>query len=168
MSSSIALSSSLEDYLEAIYWLVQENRVARVKDIAETLKVSMPSVTGALRNLAGKGLVNYDPYQYITLTDEGEKIARSLARNHEILRDFLLRVLHLSPEEAEKNACRMEHAVDDEALARFVEFLEFVETCPRGGSQWLEGFGFQCQRSEDKQSCERCLEQQLNQVRQKG
>jgi DtxR family Mn-dependent transcriptional regulator len=80
MSASLALSSSLEDYLETIYWIVQDSQVARVKDIAKSLGVSKPSVTGALRALASKGLVNYDRYQYITLTDEGRQVAQKLAR----------------------------------------------------------------------------------------
>ena len=53
MATTEPLSQSLEDYLEAIFHLIQENRVARVKDVAARLSVQMPSVTGALRSLSG-------------------------------------------------------------------------------------------------------------------
>ena len=79
------LSSSIEDYLEAIGSLERENRVARVKDIAERLDVQMPSVTGALKVLRGKGLVNYERNSYITLTEEGLKIADSISLKHKRL-----------------------------------------------------------------------------------
>ena len=52
MADRSALSSSLEDYLEAIYQIVEQSRVARVRDIAARLGVQKPSVTGALRSLA--------------------------------------------------------------------------------------------------------------------
>ncbi|MCK4379164.1 MAG: metal-dependent transcriptional regulator, partial [Deltaproteobacteria bacterium] len=62
------LTSNMEDYLEAILTLQEEQKVARVRDIARQLKVKMPSVTGAVRNLAEKGLVNYERYSFVTLT----------------------------------------------------------------------------------------------------
>ncbi len=124
MPQTLDLSASLEDYLEAIFILVQERRVARVKDIAERLGVQMPSVTGALRSLAKKGLVDHDPYSYITLTTKGERIARDLLRRHTVLTDFLTDFLGLDQGTAERNACEMEHAIEPIVLDRLVEFVE--------------------------------------------
>jgi DtxR family Mn-dependent transcriptional regulator len=76
------LSQSLEDYLEMIYRLEEAHKVARVRDIAGRLGVKMSSVTSALRHLSRHGLVNYDPYQYITLTGPGRKKARQLDETH--------------------------------------------------------------------------------------
>ena len=73
------LSASLEDYLEAILNLSGDRKVARSRDIAEALEVSRSSVTGALRTLAEKQLVNYKPYGYITLTDQGRALAEKVA-----------------------------------------------------------------------------------------
>lgn len=119
-----ALSASLEDYLEAIYHLVREGRVARVRDIAARLNVQMPSVTGALRSLAAKDLVNHDPYSYVTLTPEGERIARDMVRRHEVLTGFLSNFLGLDAAAAERNACAMEHAIEPLVLTRLVAFVE--------------------------------------------
>ena len=121
------LSSSIEDYLEAIGSLEKENRVARVKDIAERLDVQMPSVTGALKVLKVKGLVNYERNSYITLTDEGLKIAISISLKHNRLERFLREVLLLSPDKAQDEACKIEHAVSDETVARLMRLMEYYE-----------------------------------------
>jgi len=124
MGSADAISASLEDYLETIFHLVEEERVARVRDIAARMNVQMPSVTGALHSLAAKDLVNYDPYSYITLTPRGEALAREVVRRHEVLTAFLTDFLGLDPETADRNACHMEHAIEPVVLSRLVEFVE--------------------------------------------
>jgi len=124
MGDPAALSASLEDYLEAIYHLVEEGRVARVKDIAARVSVQMPSVTGALRSLVEKDLVNHDPYGYTTLTPRGREIAFEVVRRHEVLTDFLVSVLGLDHETAERNACSIEHAIEPIVLERLVEFVK--------------------------------------------
>ena len=87
------LSASLEDYLEAIFNLAGESNVARSKDIAKLLGVSRSSVTGALRILKKKGLVNYKPYDYVTLTNSGQAAAAEGTRKHNILKFFFVHVL---------------------------------------------------------------------------
>ena len=83
-----ALSSNMEDYLEAIFHISAEKKAARAKDIAERLNVNKSSVTGALRSLSEKGYVNYAPYDIITLTAEGQVLAKDVVRRHETLKDF--------------------------------------------------------------------------------
>lgn len=134
------LSASMEDYLEAILLLVRQNRVARVRDIAGHLKVGMPSVTAALKALAERKLVNYDPYQFITLTDHGAELAEQISRRHFDLRRFLTDVLGLDGQVAEDNACRMEHAMDEQVLERLREFQEFLAQSRRDGQDWAESF----------------------------
>ena len=87
------LSDSLEDYLESIYHLVGKQDVARSKDIAEAMKVSRASVTGALKILSEKQLVYYKPYGYTTLTEKGREVAVKIARRHEVLAQFFDNVL---------------------------------------------------------------------------
>ncbi len=70
------LSASLEDYLEAIFQIVAEKPAARVKDIAKKLNVAGPSVTGALQALTERKLINYAPYELITLTPKANRWPR--------------------------------------------------------------------------------------------
>ena len=151
------LSSNLEDYLETIFHLERESRVARAKDIAERMEVSRASVTGALKTLAEKGLINYEPYSYVTLTAEGKDIAREVDRRHQILKGFFHDFLQLDSEASEANACRVEHVMDEAAIDRLVNFLDFLKTCPRTGADWLESFERFCRGKADPQRCRQCL-----------
>jgi len=140
---SEALSASLEDYLEEILWLVEQDDAAHahVKDIAKRLSVKMPSVTGALRALAERKLVNYQPYGTVRLTKRGRKAAENVRRRHRIFSTFFVEVLGVDAKTAEETACRMEHVVDDTVLERLSAYLEFAENCPLGACRWDGGFG---------------------------
>jgi len=133
------LSESLEDYLEAIYHIIEARRVARAKQIARRLKVSSSSVTGALHALAERGLINYTPYNVVTLTERGREAASDVVRRHGVLREFFLKVLCVAETEADDAACRMEHAVSPEIVDRFVRFARFMRSSPEGEA-WLRSF----------------------------
>ena len=134
------ISPTMEDYLEQIYHLQEEGRVARSKDVAEKLGVTKGTVTGTLKTLAAKGLIDHQPYSYITLTDAGEKAALEIIRRHEVLKDFFENVLRLQSEAAEANACRIEHAVDDDLMDRLVAFLDFLRQCPQVSDEFTSMF----------------------------
>ena len=156
-ASREGLSASLEDYLEVIFHLEQSNRVARAKDIADQMNVQRASVTGALKALAARSLINYSPYSYITLTSAGRTVAQDIIRRHETLKEFFTAALQLTPEEAEANACRIEHAIDPLAVDRLVRFLEFIKMCPRTSLDWFSAFARYCQRGSQTSNCEECL-----------
>jgi DtxR family Mn-dependent transcriptional regulator len=159
MAKSDDLTESMENYLETILALQETNKVARAKEIAERLEIQRGSVTGGLKTLAEKGLINYEPYSYITLTPEGKRIAREVARRHTVLKDFLADILRVDPEAAEANACRMEHAIDGTVLERLVCFIEYIHTCPRAGNQWLDAFVEYCTSEvPSTQKCRNCID----------
>ncbi|WP_373500356.1 metal-dependent transcriptional regulator [Desulfococcus sp.] len=156
------LSENLENYLETILELQRGNTVARVKDIAEKIGVLSGTVTSALRTLSDKGLINYKPYSFITLTAEGEKIAVEILRRHHVIKDFLHSVLLLDEGRAEENACRMEHAMDKIAINRLVQFIEYVHKCPRAGDDWIANFKtFFSREKITGASCSECIEKSL-------
>lgn len=152
------LSENLEDYLETILALESENKVARVKDIAEKLGVLRGSVSGALRSLAEKGLVNHEPYSFITLTEAGKQRATEIRRRHDVIRGFLSDVLQIDGDTAEANACRMEHVMDKQCVDRLVQFIEYIKQCPRTGADWVEGFvAYYSKNRLDQKQCRNCL-----------
>ncbi len=124
--SDVKLSFNMEDYLETILLLQKEYPVARAKDIAERLNVKKSSVTNALKLLSEKELINYDKYSYITLTEKGKNYAEEIFRTHSILKEFLIKVLKVNEEDAEANACRMEHVIDKDIIQKFSMFLDFI------------------------------------------
>ncbi len=121
------LTPSLEDYLEAILILERMNKVARVKEIAASLKVQMPSVTGALKNLKKKGLVSYEKNSYITLTGKGRIIALSVENRHLALACFLKKILLVPVEEAQTMACKIEHSITPDIALRFHNCTKYIE-----------------------------------------
>ncbi len=153
MAHRVALSSNMEDYLEAIFHISAEKQAARAKDIADRLKVNKSSVTGALRSLSEKGYVNYAPYDLITLTDKGKILAEDVVRRHETLKDFFIKILLLEEDDAEKASCKIEHAISDKILDRIINFVEFMEICPRGGQEWIEGFRRHCENGDTSIQC---------------
>jgi DtxR family Mn-dependent transcriptional regulator len=162
------LSESLEDYLEAIHHIVRAKGAARGKDISERLKVNRSSVTGALRLLAEKKLVNHAPYDLVTLTPEGGRVAQRIIHRHEVLKDFISRVLGLEESIAEQNACRMEHAASEQVLDRLAQFIDFIRVCPRIDIRWIEETGYFCRRPDTQEDCQRCIQESLRSLRKKG
>jgi DtxR family Mn-dependent transcriptional regulator len=153
----IELSASLEDYIEAIYHIVEEKLVARSKDIAARLGVSRASVTEALRALAKKELINYAPYEAITMTEEGEKIAKDVIYRHETLKRFFIEVLSIDAKIAEEAACKIEHAAPPVVISRMIEFIKFLQICPRGGEDLLKGFADFCHEGTTREDCSDCI-----------
>ncbi len=165
---SLELSPTLEDYLLSIYRIEGEKKVARPKDISKEQNVAKSTVTAALQSLAEKGLINYEPYEVITLTNEGKSKAENIAVRHVIIRRFLEDVLRLDAEHAEETACRMEHAIDQEGLERFVCFLAFMQRHSRRGARWLNDFQDFLAGGAGGQSCRKCIAAYMDDVKKGG
>lgn len=123
----IQLTESMEDYLEAIAELIAVDGHAHVKEIAEKLGVKLPSVTGALRQLAAQGLILYNSRYPVQLTEAGKTVADEVVRRHTILKKFFSDILGLAPERASETACHLEHVVDGATIERFIIFSEAIE-----------------------------------------
>lgn len=124
------LTSQQEDYLEAIAELSAASGSARAGEISARVSVHKSTVTAALHGLADKGLVNYRPYESISLTASGTAEAARILRRHRALSRFLTEVLCLPPDRAAENACRLEHAIDKGTTDRLIAFVEFLEHTP--------------------------------------
>lgn len=157
MNEKDALSASLEDYIETIYHIIQEKLVARSKEIAASMNVSRASVTEALRALSKKGLINYAPYEAITLTEKGKIVAEDVIFRHESLKRFFVEVLAIDPQVSEEAACRIEHAAPAEVIERMVNFIEFMQVCPRGGKDLIKGFADFCDKGKQTENCDDCI-----------
>jgi len=150
MSHKPEISASLEDYLEAILVIIRDNKPPRVRDISERLNVNMSSVTGALHQLADRGFVNYSPYAVVTLTEEGEEVAREIAGRHSALKAFLERVLAVEENLADETACRMEHGIPREVVDRVVKFVDFFDSQKDAGCECIKRFHECMQHTEDE------------------
>jgi DtxR family Mn-dependent transcriptional regulator len=118
------LSSSLEDYLEAIFLLSGKDGEVRVAEIAETLGFSKPSVSEALTHLEAKGFVEHEKYRGVRLTPEGRIFARQVYERHKTLFIFLTRMLGVASEQAALEACRIEHTISTDTYDRLRRFVD--------------------------------------------
>jgi DtxR family transcriptional regulator, Mn-dependent transcriptional regulator len=124
------MSISTEEYLEALYNLTQGNKTAGTSEISKRLKIAPASVTEMLKKLAEDHLVNYSPYQGVTLTEKGMKIAAKMTRKHRLLERFLCDVLKIGKERVHNEACEMEHAISDETERAICLSLKSPDKCP--------------------------------------
>ena len=137
------LSESMQMYLKAVHEIQLQKGAARVTDIARSIGVNKASVTSALKNLSQKELINYAPYDVITLTDAGMRIAEVVERRYDVLKTFFSDVLGIPPEQAHDDACDLEHHLSQDLFDRLVGFIEYYSTCATPRFRWdpeLEGF----------------------------
>jgi len=106
---------SAENYLEAIYVLIQEHGSVRAIDIAHHLNYSKPSVSVALKQLETNGFITRDADGHITLTDDGMDIATSIYERHAVLSKLFM-MLGVCEETAKEDACKIEHHISDETF----------------------------------------------------
>ncbi|MFO8050797.1 MAG: metal-dependent transcriptional regulator [Thermoplasmatota archaeon] len=124
-----------EDYLEAILHIVRKKGYARVGDISKHLNCSAATVTEMFGRLGDRGLVNYEKYGGVTLTDKGKRIGEDVDRRHQLIKSFLVK-LGVPMEIADEDACEIEHSIHPETLEKLKYFLDNVNKDP-GSVPWL-------------------------------
>ena len=106
-------------------FLQKKHGQAHTNDVASVLGVAPPSATEMLQKLAREKLVKYVPYHGATLTDMGERVAGELLEKHRTLAEFLI-LIGVPKEDAEIDACNIEHHVSRDTINQIDKFLEFV------------------------------------------
>jgi len=124
----------MEDYLETIYFQDLEGHTAKVKNIADSMGVSKPSVTEALAVLQDRGLVLHQKYGDIELTDKGRKEADRIYRKHKMLKRLFEEVFGVPAEQADDDACKVEHLISEVTVNRMKLFLEFFDDHKANGN----------------------------------
>ena len=117
------LGESLEDYLETLLVLEKSGHI-RCVDVARLMNVSKPSVNKAMNVLKEKGLVTQQVYGEIHLTDEGRSVAQEIYTRHQIVKGFLVHVLGVSEENAEEDACHIEHVISKETFDLMTQYYQ--------------------------------------------
>jgi DtxR family Mn-dependent transcriptional regulator len=126
------LSRSVEDYLKAIYSLVEHGEVASTSSIAEALDVQPASVTGMVKRLAESGYLEHAPYRGVQLTEAGKRAALLILRRHRVLETYLVQRLGYRWEDVHEEAERLEHAASDQLIDRMAGALQNPSHDPHG------------------------------------
>jgi Mn-dependent DtxR family transcriptional regulator len=115
----------MEDYLEVVYELVQHKGYATLADVAEYLNVRPPSVTTMMRRLDQSGLLNYEKYRGIRLTERGMDIAKIIHDRHSVLSEFL-KMIGVNEKIANEDAESMEHHLHSQTMHRLIELMRIL------------------------------------------
>lgn len=116
------IQQSAEDYLEAMLVLQEKHGYIRSIDIAKHLGVTKPSVSYAVKRLRESGYINMEANGPITLAPAGYKIAKRIYERHKALTAFLVK-LGVSEEQAEEDACKIEHVISHETYVAICDFV---------------------------------------------
>lgn len=114
---------SSEDYLEAMLMMKIQHGYIRSIDIANELGVTKPSVSYATKRLRENGYITMDKDGLITLTAKGLAIAESMYERHLVLSEFLIS-LHINPDVAREDACKIEHDISEETFQAFRKYID--------------------------------------------
>jgi Mn-dependent DtxR family transcriptional regulator len=120
----------LEDYLEVIYHLIHDRGYATTVDIADSLRVKPPTVSGMLQKLDAKGYLVHEPYRGMRLTVKGEKIARSVIARHEIISEFLA-LLGVEKNVAYQDTEGIEHHIQPITIYRIERLVDYLRKNPK-------------------------------------
>ena len=112
-----------EDYLINILRLTEGETVAKTTELAGYMGVSPASVSEMIKVLANEGLVKYEKYKGVSLTDEGLIYARQIRKKHHVLERFLTDYLNIDHMTAHEEACKMEHAISDDSAIKMCHMM---------------------------------------------
>jgi DtxR family Mn-dependent transcriptional regulator len=140
----------VEEYIEAIFDIAGRDGTAKTTEVAKRLNKAPASVTEEFQSMAHGGLVQYEPYKGVSLTEKGAKAAMKIKRKHRLLEVFLAKLLHIDPERVHGEACQMEHCVSDEVGDALCKMLNAPARCPNGK------LIYPCEK--DVETCNECKE----------
>jgi Mn-dependent transcriptional regulator len=113
-----------EDYLEAILMIQNEKDVVHSVDVAKKLGVSKPSVSRAMGILKDGGYLDFNEGTELHLTAKGLEKATDIYTRHRLLTDFLVKITGVPEDQAEKNACRVEHDIDADIVTGITGWMK--------------------------------------------
>jgi len=133
MSAVEQVSSTMEEYLEAIYRLQERDGAAKTTELAKQLNVALGTITNTVESMEKQSLVVHQPYKGVKLTAKGRRIALNVVRRHRLSECLVVDILKLEWGKAHDAACKLEHAfADKELLGPLEKALGNPKTCPHG------------------------------------
>ncbi len=120
------ISKALEEYLKTMYVLQVKTNEIRVTDVANQMNCSKPSVNKAINNLKENGLLNYETYGKIELTQAGEDLAKKILEAYDIVYVFLKDVLGLDEENAKSEAEKIKSTMEDNTINKLAKYVHKV------------------------------------------
>lgn len=141
------LTNIQEEYLKTIYTLQKTENQVRVTDIANKLHKTKPTVNYAINNLKSEGLVNYEAYKNISLTNKGKQEAKKILEAYDIMYIFFNEILGLDEKKSEQEATKVKATLEDETLNKIAVYTH----------KTLGLYSLECGYDINKEKCITCL-----------
>ena len=119
----MALTSAMEDYLEAVLMMQKRHGYVRCVDVAEHLGVKKPSVSRAVKELSKSGYIVKNTDGTLSLTDSGLQIATQIYEKHLFFTKQLIEA-GVPEDIAKKDACKLEHVISEESFVKLKSLFE--------------------------------------------
>src|SRR5574344_1679083 len=119
------LTNSQEEYLRVIYILQKEDKV-RITDIAKELVITKPSANHAVKNLKELGLVEFESYGNVFLTELGSKKAKEVIKRYDTIKAFLIQVLDVKKDIAVKEAKAIKYAISKDTIKKLEKYIQSI------------------------------------------
>lgn len=116
------LTNSQEEYLKTIYILKSTTNEIKVTEISKKLGKTKASVNNAINALKTEGLINYEKYGKIELTEKGSKEAVKIIEANDIVKLFLTDIIEASKENAEEEANKIKTILSDDTLNKLAKY----------------------------------------------
>lgn len=117
---NISLTSSMEDYLEAVLVLQQKHGYIRCVDVAGYLGVTKPSVSRAVKELSKKKCLLKKDDGTLSLTEQGRQIAQQIYEKYQFFTKQLIEA-GVPRDIAVQDACRLEHVISETSFNKLKE-----------------------------------------------
>jgi Mn-dependent DtxR family transcriptional regulator len=121
------LTHSAAHYLMTIHELLESQGYARVTDIAKRMNITRGSCSISLKPLKKRGWVEEDANKFLLLSDEGRRLALVVEQNDQLLETFFREVIGVGPEQAEIDACKIEHLLSVESSVKLAAFIKCLK-----------------------------------------
>lgn len=146
-----SVTHSAAHYLMAIQELREKPGYARISDVARRLSITKGSASAEIKGLKQRGLIAEDENRFLLLTDLGAKIARQILQSRRTLHFFLANILRVEADQALIDACKIEHLLSENTVAKLLELVQFLRSDNSAAKNFLRelhAFHFECPSSD--------------------
>ena len=131
-TEQIEITRAVEDFLKSVFTLQQQQERVSTNELAHILARTQPTITDMAQRLMNAGLLDYQKYRGVRLTEAGQEIALKMVRRHRLIELYLVRELGYALHEVHDEAERLEHAVSDRFIQALAQRLGHPEFDPHG------------------------------------
>jgi DtxR family Mn-dependent transcriptional regulator len=131
------VTHSAAHHLMAIDELIRRLGYARVSDVARQLNITRGSVSISLQPLKKAGLIIQDENRHLRLSEHGQELVDAIKTKRQIVQRLFAELLGVGPEQAEIDACKLEHLVSNETARRLISFLRFLDSHPQAATDFM-------------------------------